>query len=130
MPPYAARPPTRSAFRKRSSVIDQAGQNGSEAKLDFEFHIKVAEATGNPHFARFMDFIGGFVVPRQQVRVEVDPSAGQDAYLRMLQREHRLIEQAIWAGDEVVARDSMRAHLVGSAYRYQRWAKEAERQAT
>lgn len=108
--------------------IDAAGQNGSEVRLDFDFHIRIAEATGNPQFARFMDFIGGLVIPRQRIRIEVDPAAGRDAYLRMLQREHCQIEQAIWAGDEVVARDAMRAHLIGSARRYQRWAREAERQ--
>jgi DNA-binding FadR family transcriptional regulator len=109
--------------------IDDAIPNGSDVKLDFDFHLAVAEATRNPQFPRFMEFIGGFVIPRQRIRVEVDPAAGRDAYLLMLQGEHRRIERAIRARDEVGARESMRLHLMGSARRYQRWAEEAERTA-
>jgi DNA-binding FadR family transcriptional regulator len=107
------------------SIDAERRKGASGADADFAFHMAIAEATNNPTFASLLGYLRTLLIPRQRVRIETDPAAGQDAYLRMLQREHRDIEQAIVAGDAVGARAAMRVHLVDGAQRYRRWAQEA-----
>ena len=109
---------------KALGAIDQAIAKGNAAvDQDFRFHFAVAEATGNPQFTRFLEFLGRFVPPRQNLR----PGGAQDApaYLEMIQGEHRRIFQAIEAGNPTAARAAMRRHLEGSRQRYSRLAAKA-----
>jgi DNA-binding FadR family transcriptional regulator len=107
-------------------VIDAEMHKGlSGVQADFAFHVAIAEAANSPYFVVFLSYLRNLLIPRQRIRVEADPIMGSGAYLKMLQREHRAIEQAIWAGDTVAARDAMRVHLVDGARRYRRWAEEA-----
>ena len=85
----------------------------------------MARASGNPRFEEFLGYLRDLLIPRQQVRVQADPSVGHSGYLRMLQREHGEIEQAIRIGDAVEARAAMRRHLIDGAQRYRRWAEDA-----
>jgi GntR family transcriptional regulator, transcriptional repressor for pyruvate dehydrogenase complex len=86
---------------------------------DFAFHRGIAEATGNPQFPRFLEFLGRYIIPRQSVRVAApDPRA----YLETIQAEHRAILEAIRAGSVAAARRAMRRHLLRSRDRYRRLA--------
>ncbi|MGG7564875.1 FadR/GntR family transcriptional regulator [Rhodovulum sp. DZ06] len=84
---------------------------------DYVFHRAVAEATGNPRFAQFMELIGLGSIPRAGM---VDDARQKEArpYLTQILAEHRAIAAAIASGDEEAAKAAMRRHLVGSQQRY------------
>jgi GntR family transcriptional repressor for pyruvate dehydrogenase complex len=99
--------------------IDEAVRAGDAAiKADYEFHVSIARATGNPYFERFMRFLGTVLIPRQTVRAGMeDPRARRD-YLDQVQAEHRAIYRAIRAADPDAARSAARAHLEAGRERY------------
>jgi GntR family transcriptional regulator, transcriptional repressor for pyruvate dehydrogenase complex len=104
-------------------AIDAAMDEGNSAiDQDFAFHRAIAEATGNPQFARFLEFLGRFIIPRRSIHVSPGGASDQDAYLAMIQDEHRAIFTAIHDGDSVAARVAMRNHLGKSCERYRRLA--------
>jgi GntR family transcriptional repressor for pyruvate dehydrogenase complex len=105
-------------------AIQQAIQREEAAvDEDFAFHRAIAEATGNPQFLRFLDFLGRFIIPRQTVHLGENALANRRAYLEGLQKEHRDIVAAIRAHSVTKARAAMRRHLLNSRKRYQRIAK-------
>src|SRR5271166_5029249 len=76
-------------------AIDAAIARGETAvDQDFAFHCRIAEATGNAQFSRFLEYLGRFIIPRQTVRISVGSAAGRRAYLDRIQKEHRAIVQA------------------------------------
>lgn len=104
-------------------VLDQfqaaLGNGGDAAEPDFQFHLRVAEATGNRYFPEVLSRFGTMTIPR--TRVSLLQSAGdQAAYLSSLSREHEQIYDAIQRGDPKGANKSMRTHLANSRDRFQR----------
>jgi GntR family transcriptional regulator, transcriptional repressor for pyruvate dehydrogenase complex len=89
---------------------------------DFAFHRGIAEATGNPQFPRFLEFLGRYIIPRQSVRTEAPSLRG---YLVTIQAEHRVILDAIRARSVAAARRAMRRHLLRSRDRYRRLAADS-----
>jgi GntR family transcriptional regulator, transcriptional repressor for pyruvate dehydrogenase complex len=119
---------SRACIVKAIAAIEAAIARGDSAiDEDFSFHQAIAEATGNPHFTRFLEFLGRFLIPRQSVRIGLKTGEDQRSYLQRIQSEHRAIAEAICAGDAAAARRAMRRHLQGSRQRYQRLAAEAGR---
>jgi GntR family transcriptional regulator, transcriptional repressor for pyruvate dehydrogenase complex len=105
------------------AAIDAALERGESAiDQDFAFHRAIAEATGNPQFPHFLEYLGRFIIPRQSIRVAAHLPEGQRAYLETFQREHRAICAAIMAQDAAAARAAMREHLGNSQHRYRRLA--------
>jgi DNA-binding FadR family transcriptional regulator len=100
--------------------MDAAISRGeSAAESDFEFHRVIADATGNGHFRRFLDFLGPLVIPRQSVSQGLlRPGADPRVYLRRIQAEHRAIQAAIAAADPAAARKAARLHLIRGRERY------------
>lgn len=86
---------------------------------DFGFHRTIADATDNPQFPRFLEFLGRYIIPRQSVRVQ---APGVRGYLEKIQAEHRAIYEAIRARSVGNARRAMRRHLLRSRERYRRFA--------
>jgi DNA-binding FadR family transcriptional regulator len=103
-------------------AVDAALKRGEGAvEEDFGFHRSIAEATGNPHFVRFLEFLGRYIIPRQSVRLHApDPAA----YLAIIQAEHRDILSAIRRRAPGEARTAMRRHLTNSRARYARIAAD------
>jgi DNA-binding FadR family transcriptional regulator len=115
---------------KALAAVDAAiGRGESAVDEDFAFHRAIAEATGNPQFSRFHEYLGRFIIPRQTIRVAAHRAEGQRAYLEMIQEEHRAIYAGIQSGDPAAARNAMRRHLSNSQTRYRRLAEEAPRDA-
>src|SRR5215467_13255284 len=81
------------AIERGESAIDQ----------DFAFHRSIAEATRNPQFPRFLEYLGRFIIPRQTIRV-ASGAAERLAYLRAIQKEHLAILGAIRARSVAKAR--------------------------
>lgn len=104
-------------------AIDKAiARGGAAIAEDFAFHRAIAEATGNPHYASFLDFLGRHVIPRQTIRAAESTRREQLDYLQRIQKDHARIAEAIRSRNGSEARKAMRAHLSKSLERYRRLA--------
>jgi GntR family transcriptional repressor for pyruvate dehydrogenase complex len=115
---------TKAQLSEMRCTLDAFGASlaagGDTVKSDFRFHMQIAEATGNRHFAKFMAHLGLMVIPR--TRVESTRLAREDsrAYLDRVNREHTDVLEAIARRDPEGARAAMRTHLANSRARLQR----------
>ena len=115
----------RRAIRKALTAIDSAIEHGETAVAeDFALHAAITDATGNPQFHRFLDFLGRFIIPRASVRIR---ALNLRAYLMTFQQEHRAIVAAIDARSVERAREAMRIHLSNSRERYRALAPRDHR---
>ena len=87
---------------------------------DFQFHMEVARATGNRHFADLMTYLGTMIIPRTRINTANSAPEGRLAYLQRVHGEHQKIYQAIHARDADAARLAMRTHLANSRERLRR----------
>ena len=112
----------RRAIHAALAAIDAAIERGEPAVAeDFAFHAVITDATGNPQFRRFLDFLGRFIIPRASVRIR---ALNLRTYLISFQNEHRAIVAAIDSGSVPQAQAAMRAHLVNSSRRYRALAPD------
>ncbi len=91
---------------------------------DFQFHLEIARATQNAHFADLMASLGAMIIPRARLDGAPDAGDAQRAYLRRVNAEHESIFDAIRNQDGDAARAAMRTHLANSRERRRR-ASEA-----
>ncbi len=94
----------------------EAGRDAVAA--DFQFHLEIARATQNSHFADLMGTLGSAIIPRARLAGEM--SEAHQAYLRRVNAEHENILEAIASGDGEAARAAMRTHLANSRERRRR----------
>jgi DNA-binding FadR family transcriptional regulator len=87
---------------------------------DFQFHMEVARATGNRHFADLMNYLGTMIIPRARVNTPNRAPEGRLIYLRRVHGEHESIFSAIRNQDTDAARAAMRTHLANSKERLKR----------
>ncbi|WP_158932125.1 FadR/GntR family transcriptional regulator [Acidisphaera sp. S103] len=112
----------RGAIRAALVAIDVAIERGEPAVgEDFAFHAVITDATANPQFRQFLNFLGRFIIPRASVRIR---ALNLRTYLMTFQEEHRAIVAAIDSGSVEHARQAMRAHLVNSIERYKALAPD------
>jgi GntR family transcriptional repressor for pyruvate dehydrogenase complex len=107
-------------FAAIRAAIDR-GENAVDQ--DFAFHCAIADATGNPQFKRFLEYLGRFIIPRRTVWGSSAPPTNR-THLEIFQREHEQILQAIRAHEVTPARDAMQRHLLNSRNRYEKLAGE------
>jgi len=106
----------------RLAAVQTAINRGETAvNEDFAFHCEIADATGNPQFRRFLEYLGRFIIPRQTVWGQTTPVLGK-SHLALFQREHEQILAAIRAHNVKQARTAMQHHLQRSRQRYQQLA--------
>jgi DNA-binding FadR family transcriptional regulator len=118
-----AAPQQQRAIGDALKSIDRAIERGESAiDEDYALHMTIAEATGNGHFVRFLEYLGRYIIPRQSVRVESGRVSGQRAYLEKIQGEHRALVAAIRNRDPAAAREAMRRHLTNGRERYRKLA--------
>jgi DNA-binding FadR family transcriptional regulator len=104
--------------------IEAAIERGETAvDQDFAFHCEIADATGNPQFRRFLEYLGRFIIPRQSVWGKSAPLLGR-GNLTLFQDEHEQIVDAIRTRSVPQARTAMQKHLGNSRRRYQKLASE------
>lgn len=99
-------------------AFDAAIASGDAVAADFQFHKAICEATGNPYFTSFLEFLGYHIIPRQTVRVQVSSPEEMTRYLQKVAREHHQIVTAIEARDGTAARRAMGRHLTRGRDRY------------
>lgn len=85
---------------------------------DFAFHKAIADASGNPYFRRFIDYIGSGVIPAREMITNYEEGFGDTKLLSVIQDEHRQICRAIQSQDSDLARASIKAHLGNSIKRH------------
>jgi GntR family transcriptional regulator, transcriptional repressor for pyruvate dehydrogenase complex len=108
----------------RYAAIQTAIDRGNHAvDQDFAFHCEIADATGNPQFRRFLEYLGRFVIPRRTVWGR-SPPATRKNQLDLFQQEHAQILTAIRDSAVDAARDAMQCHLSNSRARYEKLAAE------
>jgi DNA-binding FadR family transcriptional regulator len=111
---------------ERFAAIDSAIARGETAvDEDFAFHCEIADATGNPQFRRFLEYLGRVVIPRKTVWGSNPPLLSKSR-LAAFQREHAQILEAIRGHSVKRARAAMQRHLTNSRRRYQKVAASAE----
>ena len=104
---------------ERYAAIQGAIDRGDNAvDQDFAFHCAIAEATGNPQFKRFLEYLGRFIIPRRTVWNSA-ASPTKSAHLKIFQREHEQILRAIEGHAPAKARAAMQTHLLKSRGRYE-----------
>jgi GntR family transcriptional regulator, transcriptional repressor for pyruvate dehydrogenase complex len=98
-------------------------RGGSAVDEDFAFHCAIANATGNPQFTRFLEYLGRFIIPRRSMWKGA-ASIERRVQLGTFQKEHEQIVHAIKAGAVPQARAAMQRHLLNSRQRYEKLAAE------
>jgi DNA-binding FadR family transcriptional regulator len=89
---------------------------------DFQFHLEIARATQNTHFADLMGTLGTMIIPRARLDPAPAINDHRREYLRRVNGEHESIYDAIAAQDAEAARAAMRTHLANSRERRRRAA--------
>jgi DNA-binding FadR family transcriptional regulator len=109
--------------RMRAALADfrRAIESGHDAVAsDFRFHLEIARATQNPHYAELMGVLGETIIPRARLDAPVALTEERREYLRRVNTEHETILEAIARGDGDAARAAMRTHLANSRERRRR----------
>ena len=103
------------AMRAALDDFETAVRQDSDAvPADFQFHMEVARATGNRHFADLMTYLGTMIIPRTRVNTLPSTPDGRLDYLRRVNGEHQSIFNAIRNQDPEAARAAIRTHLANS----------------
>jgi GntR family transcriptional repressor for pyruvate dehydrogenase complex len=89
----------------------------SAVEPDFQFHLRIAEATGNRHFSGFCSYVGTMLIPRSRVNTMGQDPDSRREYLTGVNGEHEEIYRAIAAREPDAARAAMRMHLTKSRER-------------
>ena len=109
----------------RFAAIQSAIEHGGNAvDQDFMFHCEIADATSNPQFKHFLEYLGRFIIPRRAVWGRSAPPTKR-SQLDIFQQEHAQILNAIREHAVSPARDAMQRHLLNSRRRYEKLAAEA-----
>ena len=119
------------ALRRTSANLDvmQQALDSFETSLedesdavpsDFQFHLEIAKATGNRHFAELMTYLGKNIIPRTRVNTPARAREDQGTYLKRVHTEHQTILAAIRTQQPDAARAAMRLHLSNSLERLQK----------
>lgn len=109
------------ALRKALDAVVAAVEAGQDSvAADFQFHLEIARATQNSHFADLMATLGAQIIPRARLEPASDMNAERLAYMRRVNTEHENILDAIANQDAESARAAMRTHLSNSRERRRR----------
>ncbi|MBQ0960244.1 FadR family transcriptional regulator [Ideonella sp. 4Y11] len=108
-------------MRQALDAVAQALEQGKDAvSADFAFHLSIARATQNPHFAELVSTLGSRIIPRARLEGAEAMTDERRAYLRRVNAEHENILDAIAGADADAARAAMRTHLANSRERRRR----------
>ncbi len=103
-----------------SAFHDSIRLDSDAVPPDFQFHLEVARATGNRHFADLMTYLGTMIIPRTRLKTAQTAPEGRLNYLQRVNGEHETIYIAIRNQDAEAARAAMRTHLSNSRERLRR----------
>jgi GntR family transcriptional repressor for pyruvate dehydrogenase complex len=101
-----------------------ATQGGDTVKFDVQFHLLIAQASGNRYFHDILSHLGTNIIPRARLNSAKLAHDDPAAYLERVNHEHEDILNAIARQEPESARAAMRTHLSNSRERLRR-AQEA-----
>ena len=96
---------------------DSTKHDSDAAPSDYSFHLEIAKATGNRHFADLMTYLGEKIIPRTRVNTPAHAQQDRASYLQRVHSEHQNILAAIRNQKPDAARAAMRLHLSNSQER-------------
>ncbi len=89
-------------------------QDSAPTTLDQEFHLLIAEATGNPYLSRILSSLSDQLIPRIHLQTQLTRTGLSQTFLQHRNTEHAQILQAISRQDPAGASAAMRIHLGNS----------------
>jgi GntR family transcriptional repressor for pyruvate dehydrogenase complex len=95
-------------------------QTSQAVEADFDFHLRVARATGNRFYAELLESLGPGMIAFPGHRLPSSTEAGAARVDEVICREHEAIAEAISDADPDSARAAMRLHLANSRNRIAR----------
>ena len=113
---YKALQAMQGAMEKGSASVD----------ADRQFHLLIAEATGNRYFVEILSQLGNTIIPRARLNMPQLAHDDPSAYLERVNREHEDIYHAILRCDPEAARAAMRTHLSNSRERLRQAQQQLE----
>lgn len=109
------------AMWRHFEAIKQADADGKDsAPADFALHRAIAEASKNPYFLRFMEFLGSRIIPPRDIALDDKSSVARKKYTSRIRDEHKSVIEAIERQDSAAAGAAMRAHLTRSTRQHQK----------
>src|SRR5471032_2177204 len=100
--------------------IQHAQSKPGSVESDVQFHLLIAQSTGNRYFVDILSDLGNTIIPRARVNSAQLAQDDPVAYLERVNREHDDIYSAILRKDAEAARAAMRTHLSNSRERLRR----------
>ncbi|HZV92011.1 MAG TPA: FCD domain-containing protein [Caldimonas sp.] len=100
------------SLRRALRAIDQSAAQGRDAvDEDLAFHRLLAEAAGNPHFVRLLEFLEQYALEAMRVTRRNDLT--RPDFVEAVRKEHRAIVDAVALGDPALARRRALQHMRG-----------------
>lgn len=99
------------------ALLEGPQKSGTTINADFQFHLKIAKASGNTYLIDIMKHLGTKLIPRTRMNSAYVGQSDRTAYLAGINDEHRQIYRAIEAGSVDAARSAMYLHLSSSRSR-------------
>ncbi|AMA46045.1 FadR/GntR family transcriptional regulator [Pseudomonas monteilii] len=117
------------AMRAALDEINLGAAKASDAvAADFQFHLQIAQASGNHYFADILGHLGTSIIPRTRLNSASLAQDDQAHYLSRLRYEHEAIFEAIVRRDPEGAKLAMRMHLCNSRERLRHAHQQAQGQ--
>ena len=112
---------------KALATMQKSVESGRPAvDADVQFHLLIAQATGNRYFVEILTQLGTTIIPRHRVNMPQLAHEDPSAYLERVNREHEDIYNAIVRRDPEAARAAMRTHLSNSRERLRQAQQQLE----
>jgi DNA-binding FadR family transcriptional regulator len=125
-----AQPDDVARMRAALNAIETTSRMGGDSvAADLQFHISVAQATGNRYFVDILTQMGTALIPRNRIDSAGIAHADPKAYVALVNLEHESILDAISRHDADAARAAMRMHLSNSRERLRRANETADANA-
>lgn len=106
-------------------AFKKAEYDYSEVSIaDFQFHIAIAEASGNPYFLKLLEHLGPQIIPHSRIDLYQLPDDEAD-FLDRVYLEHKKMYEYIAERDIENAGNTMASHLEKGISRYKKLDSES-----
>ena len=106
------------AIRETLLAMEASTDVDTSLAADARFHAALAQATGNPHFVRFTQFLGVRLVPSRKLYLQDSDPQNHQRHARRINADHKAIYAAIEAQNAAAAGRAARRHIDKSIQRY------------
>ena len=119
-----------SQLQQLRSALDafqaSARSGGETVPSDMQFHLLVAQSSGNRYFHDILSHLGTNIIPRARLNSAKLAQDDPAVYMERVIHEHENIYSAIARNDAESARAAMRTHLSNSRERLRRAQEQIE----